>query len=107
MLLALELKQDLKAFYEKPTEEQIATKAAFKQSFLKKLHSKDGEMSIHRERWKVIVANVAIAFTGLGLFAIGVNLLIHKQGLFTQTKREKLIRNVENSDWLAPSFSNS
>nr|HAT8713574.1 DnaJ domain-containing protein [Legionella jordanis] len=108
MLLALELKQDLKAFYEKPTEEQIAIKDAFKQSFLKKLHSKDGEMSTHRERWKVILANVAMAFTGLGLFAIGVNLLIHKQGLFTQTKREKLLKAVEKSEWLnSSSFSYS
>jgi curved DNA-binding protein CbpA len=105
MQLALELKSDLKAFFEKQPEEQNATKEQIKASFIQKLHGKDQEMSIHREYWKVIVANIFIAVTGVGLFAIGVNYLLNGGIFFAQTKREKLIEAVENTGWLAPMLS--
>jgi hypothetical protein len=104
MQLALELKIDLKAFFEQQPEEQSRLKEEFKASFIQKLHLKDGQMSIHREYWKVIIANVFIAFTGLGLFAIGINYLVNGRVFFAQTKREKLIETVENTAWLAPKF---
>jgi hypothetical protein len=47
-----------------------------------KIDLKDGQMSIHREYWKVIIANVFTAFTGLGLFAIGINYLVNGRVFF-------------------------
>lgn len=95
MFLGLDLKKALKAFFEKTPEEQAATKAQFKTSFMTKLHSKDNEMAAHRERWKVIVANVLIALTGIGLFAIGVCYGLTGHCFFNQTLREKHIQALE------------
>lgn len=101
MLLALALKKELKLFCEKTPEEQVATKAHFKASFIEALHSKDDEMALHRARWKVIVANILIALTGVGLFAIGANYLLHGRCFFAHTTREKHVETIEHSGWLA------
>lgn len=73
MFLAVELKQALKAFMELSPEQRNQKTLIFKNDFIQKLHSKDHIMSIHREYWKVIVANILIAITGIGLLALGVN----------------------------------
>ncbi|MFA5961022.1 MAG: hypothetical protein WC785_10970 [Tatlockia sp.] len=46
---------------------------------------------------KVIVANIAIAFTGLSLFAIGASYLFTGHGLFSQTRREQFIQSTHTS----------
>ena len=45
----------------------------FKEQFKAELHSKDDLMKEHRELWKPIIANILLALTGIGLFAIVVN----------------------------------
>lgn len=42
----------------------------FEAKFTKVLHSRDDIMNEHRARWKVIVANIAIALTGIGAFIL-------------------------------------
>lgn len=101
MLLALALKKELKLFCEKTPEEQAATKTQFTASFIKTLHSKDDAMTIHRARWKIIIANILIALTGIGLIALGANYLLHGRCFFAQTARERQLDTIEHSDWLA------
>lgn len=103
MLLGLELKKELKEFFEKSPAEQEAMKEPFKALFITKLHSKDHEMSAHRALWKIIIANIFIAFTGVGLFAIGANFMLNRQYFFAQTTREKQIEAMEKEAWLSPS----
>lgn len=98
--LALELKADLRQFIEKQSEEQARSKSQFQKGFIQKLHSHDKTMSEHRAHWKVVVSNVLIAFTGIGLFALGVHYLRTGHAFFAQTRREQLIEQVEQSKWL-------
>lgn len=97
MLLALELKTDLKRFAMRSPEEQTAEKEVFSQSFISKLHSKDKMMSLHRDYWKVIVANVLIACSVIGFFALGVNYLLTRQCFFSKTNREKCIATIDKN----------
>ena len=102
MLHGLDLKKELKNFFELPTAEQVKGLPAFKASFLTKLHSKDTQMAVHRDEWKVIVANIAIALTGLGLIALGIHYAVTGQCFFATTQRQKLVDNVAQTNWLAP-----
>ncbi len=102
LLLALELKSDLRAFLALSAEEQNQTKAAFRSNFRVKLHSQDKDMSIHRAYWKVLIANILITLTGLGLFALGVHYLATKKGFFSQTHREKCIEQLEHDILRSP-----
>ncbi|MGQ3892654.1 J domain-containing protein [Legionella sp. CNM-4043-24] len=95
MQLALELKADLKQFFEQEPHIQESTKAQFKTSFIAKMHSRDHEMGRHRELWKVIIGNILIAFTGLGLFAIGMHYAMKGGAFFRQTQSEKLVDNLQ------------
>ena len=49
--------------------------AEFKQQFSTLLHSKDKAMSAYRISWGTIVANIAIALTGIGLLLIAAKLI--------------------------------
>ncbi len=102
LLLGLELKKELKEFFERPPEEQKENLSIFKESFMHQLHSKDGEMGIHREPWKIIVANVAIAFTGIGLIVLGIQYALNKRCFFARTQREQLIEHIGETEWLSP-----
>ena len=95
MQLALELKADLKQFFEQEPHIQESTKIQFKTSFIAKLHSRDHEMGRHRELWKVIIGNILIALTGLGLFAIGIHYAVKGGAFFRQTTSEKLVDNLQ------------
>ena len=99
-VLALNLKKSLKTFFEKPIEEQVAQQQQFKVEFKRLLHSQDRELIKHRAFWKVIVANIAIAFTGVGLFALGAYYLATGHCFFHQTQRENLRDAIEESTWL-------
>ncbi len=67
-----------------------------------KLHLKDDDMAIHREQWKIIVANIAIALTGIGLIALGIQYALNKRCFFAHTQREQLIENIAQTEWLSP-----
>ncbi|MFA5959292.1 MAG: hypothetical protein WC785_02105 [Tatlockia sp.] len=97
ILLALELKQILKTFFEEHPSPKPFAKIQLNEQFLKKLHSKDKEMACHRQQWKVIVANIAVALTGVGLVVVGASYLFTGHGLFSQTRREKCIKSIEHS----------
>jgi hypothetical protein len=97
MALAFSLKKELKTFFESEPQEREISKNQFKDSFLKTLHSKDKIMSSHRAQWKMIVVNIAIALTGVGLFALGVNYLCSGHAFFAKTKRQEYIDKIEHS----------
>ncbi len=103
LLLGLELKKELKQFFELPNTKQAEELTNFKKSFLTKLHSKDAEMAIHRSQWKMIVANIAIAFTGIGLLALGIHYALTGQAFFSPTQRQKLVQDIAETEWLGPS----
>jgi hypothetical protein len=98
-LLAIGLKKSLKNHYSKPLEEQRTTEQQFKTEFTQCLHSQDAAMSDHRDYWKVITANIAIALTGVGLLALGVQYFKTGHCFFEQTKRQQLLGTIEES-WL-------
>jgi len=39
------------------------------------LHSKDSIMQEHRQYWKIVAFNLALAFTGIGLFFVAIKVL--------------------------------
>ena len=106
-LLALDLKKSMKAFFEQSPEEQRLTQQQFKKEFLHLLHSQDKELAEHRAFERVIVVNILIAFTGIGLFALGVYYLATGHCFFHQTQRENLRDAIEKSQWLNDTEENS
>ncbi len=90
-------------FFEKKPEERNFSE--FKPQFLALLHSKDKEMSAHRNSWKTIIANIAIALTGVGLLLIAGQLIHSKvtenRALFffqkSKTTSEEKIADVEHA----------
>lgn len=103
LALALELKADLRQFIEKPKEEQARDRLQFQKDFIQKLHSHDTyeiNKSEHDDDWKIVVSNILIALTGIGLFALGIHYLRTGHVFFAHTKREQLIEQVEESKWL-------
>ena len=101
LLHGLALKKDLKDFFERPAAEQEQTLPAFKASFLTHLHNKDAQMAVHREEWKIIIANIAIALTGLGLIALGIQYAATGHCFFASTQRQKLVEEVAQDHWLS------
>lgn len=73
----------------------------FKDEFSDLLHSRDEQMAAHRAAWKPIVANIAIALTGLGLVALLGYLLMtklstgHAAFFFEKTHRQQQVDKVE------------
>ncbi|WP_026069234.1 hypothetical protein [Legionella tunisiensis] len=51
----------------------------------------------HRALWKPILANIAIAATGLGLLAIIGKLYLTKSAFFMQTERHKQIDKIASN----------
>ena len=100
MLLALDLKNALRTFFAKPLAEQVRLQHEFKTEFMQLLRSKNKVMAEHRAYWKVIVANIAIALTGIGLLALGAYYLHSGQCFFAKTQREKLRDAIKQDAWL-------
>lgn len=98
MLFALDLKKELKWFFEKSPQEQQRLKGQFKTFFITQLHACDQVMSVHRAQWKIILANILIACTGLGLVALGINVALTGHVFFGQTKRERCLQKIQ-TDW--------
>ncbi|KTD78575.1 hypothetical protein [Legionella waltersii] len=85
--------------------------AAFKEEFTKLLHSKDELMMEHREKWKPIVVNILICFTGIGLLALSIKaganifsslylgrpITLNDSLFFATTKRQNALAEVEKS----------
>jgi hypothetical protein len=75
----------------------------FAKKFRTLLHGKDALMSTHREIWKPIIANIAIALSGIGLLLIAAQLIHSKlttntaSFFFAKTKRQMLIDAVDIS----------
>ncbi|CAM4381750.1 MAG: hypothetical protein LEGION0403_FIIPPAGN_00707 [Legionella sp.] len=93
MQLAIELTQDLQNYYEALPEEQ--NKEAFVTAFHTKLHSQDDLMSTHRHYSKVVLVNIAIALTGVGLAAIVVSLLIRGHGFYSSTQGQNTVNDID------------
>ena len=90
-----------------PTKESFER---FKNEFIELANSKNKLMQAHRQQWKPIIANILIALTGIGLFAIiikaGLTKAVCKKPMsfnqvffFAKTTSERLIAGVvKNSD---------
>lgn len=98
MLLALQLKTDLRTFAEKPIAEQSVEKEAFKKKFIATLHSKDELMSEHRAHWKVVVTNI---------LAMGIQYLRTGHTFFANTKCQQNIHKIEQSEWITKNQDSS
>ncbi len=91
MHLAIELANDLESYYTFSSEEN---KDVFAAQFHKKLHSQDALMSTHRHYSKVILANIIIALTGLGLLAVGASLLFRGHGFFNTPQGQNKVNDI-------------
>lgn len=100
LYLGLELKKSLRQFTEKSPIDQRHELNNFKQAFMEKLHSKNKEMAIHRNEWQIIIANIAIALTGIGFITLGIHYALTKQCFFAQTKRQELIQQIAQTKWV-------
>ncbi|USQ13912.1 hypothetical protein J2N86_00745 [Legionella lytica] len=93
MQLAVELTNDLQNYYE--TAAEARNEEAFKNEFHTKLHSQDELMSTHRNYKMVVLANIAIALTGLGLAVIVVSLLVRGHGLYNSTQGQNKVNDID------------
>lgn len=93
MQLAVELTNDLQNYYEMAAEAR--NEEAFKNEFHTKLHSQDELMSTHRNYKMVVLANIAIALTGLGLAVIVVSLLVRGHGLYNSTQGQNKVNDID------------
>lgn len=101
--IAIHLSADLeimaKKFFAKPADKNATEE--FKSRFLTLLHSQDKVMNTHhRGRWKIILANVAIACSGIGAVALAVRYASRRNTgreflFFAETKGRRLVSNVE------------
>ncbi len=96
MTLAIELFKDLKIFNQNNLMPSSEEKKIFRDDFYEKLHSQDELMSTHRKWWKVIVINIAVALTGLGLIPLGISLLVRGHGFFNETKSQGIINDMDD-----------
>ncbi len=83
----------------------------FQKKFKDLLHSEDKLMSVHREQWKPILANILLALTGVGFLLIlakltysAVNACLNKQAMsfnnsffFAKTSSEQLEEKIEST----------
>ena len=100
------LEQTVNEFFKqgesKPSE---AAWVAFKSDFTRTLHTKDPEMQAHRQAWKPLLANIALALTVFGavlLLAKATSAALSEQGLtfnsalfFAKTKSEQKIDQID------------
>ncbi len=93
--LAIDLKQDLQAFTNLPAEEREKQSVQFKQEFIQKLHSQDQAMLNYYTDWEVIVKNILIALTIIGLVALGMHYRKTGHCFFVKTKRDEVVDVVE------------
>lgn len=101
--LASKLTTMANEFFDKEPEQRNF--AEFEPRFSTLLHSKDKEMSAYRISWGTIVANIAIALTGVGLLFIAGKLIHSKvtenRALFffqkSKTTGEEKIADVEHA----------
>lgn len=76
------------------------TPAALKEQFQLALYENAGSMGNHRELWKPILANIAIAATGIGLIALVVQFVTTGTGFFAQTQRKKTVNEIDRGFYL-------
>lgn len=95
MRLANELVYDVRLYNNYSTKDRISKKDAFIDDFKKKLHSQDQLFSEHRKHWKVIIANILWALTGIGLLTLSVSLLVRGHGFHSQTNGQRRIDAVD------------
>ena len=101
--LASKLTTMANEFFDKKPEQRNFVE--FEPRFSALLHSKDKEMSAYRISWGTIVANIAIALTGVGLLFIAGKLIHSKvtenRALFffqrSKTTSEEKIADVEHA----------
>lgn len=93
MQLAIELTHDLKNYYE--TSPETRNEEVFKTDFHNKLHSQDSLLSTHRHYSKVVIANIAIALTVIGLAAIVVSLLVRGHGFYNSTQGQNKVNDID------------
>lgn len=86
--LALELKIEIKAFWQQPLAERKANFDAFKQRIADKLAANTPTLAFHRDPWFVIKANILTALTGIGLLLMGMNYALTGQFCLFKTASE-------------------
>lgn len=72
---------------------------SFKKDFVSLLHANDPLIKTHRKPWKVIIANILLALTGVGALVLACNSLVQKKAIlfFNKTGREKQVDKIDNS----------
>lgn len=99
--LADHLKSEADTFYNKNYSADKVPE--FKKNFKVLLHSQDDIMTHHRAKWKVIVANIALAMTVVGAIALAARVAKQKiQGkspslFFSKTNREQHIKKISKA----------
>lgn len=92
--LAVTLFENLKNHYTSGSNLNRDAHKDFTFNFKRTLHAHDELMDSHRKYWKVIVANTALAFTGIGTFAVFISLALRGHGFFNQTKSHQMVEEL-------------
>lgn len=86
------VKEFRKLQLENPLDEMLAT---IRSDFKTKLQESYKKMGKHQQIWKPILANIAIAATGIGLLLLLGKLLMTRTGFFSHTSRQAKLKQVE------------
>lgn len=72
---------------------------SFKNSIVSLLHANDSVIKNHRQSWKVVIANILLALTGLGAIVLACQSITQQRLalFFNKTGREKQVEKIESS----------
>ncbi|MDP3270208.1 MAG: hypothetical protein Q8M40_14310 [Legionella sp.] len=72
---------------------------SFKKDFISLLHANDSLIKTHRKPWKVVVANLLLALTGVGALVLACQSIAQQRLalFFNKTRRERHVEDIEGS----------
>ena len=95
MALAIEL-ESLANFYVNALKAPVKCNVdKIQQNFKRALDQGYKNMNTHRSYWKVILANIAIAATGIGLLLIARKYYRTGSSFFEETKRQQKVHQIK------------
>ena len=96
---AIALADILQQIADQFTQPNITTdkKDEYREQFSKEMEQGYNQMATHRDFWKPLLVNIAIAATVIGLLLIVGKLLTTGSAFFTTTKRQDKVQNIKDS----------
>ncbi len=95
--LANDLYHDLETFNQLPVKNRCDAFFQFRTSLSEKLHRDDALLGTHREYWKILIANILIALTGIGAALLAKHYVENRSLFFAKTKSREAISSTHQA----------